>query len=141
MKNDLIITTDIIIPEHELEITASRSGGPGGQHVNKSSTKVTVRWNIMHSSALGEELRARVLNKLSSRVTSDGDLIVHSSESRSQVQNKRLALMHLAQEIREALVVPKKRKATRATKAGKEKRLHEKSQRSEIKKNRGKIIV
>lgn len=140
MKEDLVITSGIIIPEHEFEITASRSGGPGGQHVNKSSTKITVRWNIVQSTVLDQETKERLLDKLRSRVTTDGDLIVHSSESRSQVHNKKLALMHLAQEIRGALVVPKKRKKTSVSKSVKEARLHKKAQRSEIKKLRSKKI-
>ena len=63
MKNDLSIKNGIIIPEHELEITTSRAGGPGGQHVNKTSTRITVRWNVKNTNALNPEQKERVLQK------------------------------------------------------------------------------
>lgn len=141
MKNDLFIKNNIAIPEHELEITASRSGGAGGQHVNKTDTKITVRWNIKNSSALTEEQKQRVLEKLQSRITEDGDLIVHNSESRSQQQNKKNALNNLAAIIRGALHVPKKRIATKVSKALKEARLKSKAHRSSIKQMRSKKIT
>src|SRR5579863_10116537 len=103
MKNDVIITSTITIPEHEIEITASRAGGPGGQHVNKSSTRITVRWNVRNTQVLNDEQKARVLHKLQSRLTLEGDLIIHNSESRSQQHNKKLALAQLAFEVRKAL--------------------------------------
>ena len=138
MKDNLSIKNGISIPDNELEITASRSGGPGGQHVNKSDTRITVRWNIKKTVALNEKQKERVLENLQSRVTSDGDFIIHSSESRSQKQNKESALARLAKEIRKALYVPKKRMKTRVPKSAKESRLREKTQRSKIKKLRGK---
>lgn len=139
MKNDIPIKNGIIIPEHELEISSSRSGGAGGQHVNKTSTKITLRWNVKKSSALNDEQKQRILQKLSSQITADGDLIIHSSSTRSQDQNKKMALIRLAQLISKALYVPKKRMATRVSKGAKEARLEEKSHRSEIKKLRSKI--
>ena len=140
MKNDLFIKNGITIPEHELEITASRSGGAGGQHVNKTDTKITVRWNINSSSVLADEQKQRVLEKLSSRVTENGDLIVHNSESRSQAQNKKNALNNLAAIIRDALHVQKRRIATKISKALKEARLKNKARRSETKRMRSKKI-
>ncbi len=139
MKNDLPIKNGIVIPEHELDIATSRSGGPGGQHVNKTSTRITVRWNVKNSAALTDEQKERIIQKLQSRLTSEGDLIVHHSSSRSQLQNKKLALEHLAHEVRKALHVPKKRMATRISQAAKESRFRAKSHRGEIKKMRGKI--
>jgi len=139
MKNDLHIKNGITIPEHELEITASRSGGAGGQHVNKTSSKITIRWNVKNTQALTPEQKERVLQKLHSRLTADGDLIVHSSASRSQHQNKELALSQLAQEIRKALHVAKKRKPTKVSKETKEKRLYSKKQRGNIKKLRSRV--
>jgi ribosome-associated protein len=138
MKNDLPIKNGIVIPDHELEITASRSGGPGGQHVNKTSSKITIRWNVNTTQALNEFQKARVREKLSSRLTTEGDLIVHSSSSRSQQDNKRKALETLAHEVRKALYVPKKRMATRVSKGVKEARLQAKSHRSSVKKMRSK---
>lgn len=138
MKNDLPIKNSIVIPEHELEITTSRAGGPGGQHVNKTDTRITIRWNVLHTNALTDVQKSRVLVNLQSRVTSEGDLIVNNSESRSQVQNKKLALQNLADEIRKALYIPKKRKPTKVTKSAKEARLQSKMQRSTVKKGRSK---
>lgn len=140
MKNDLFIKNGITIPDHELEITTSRAGGPGGQHVNKTDTRITVRWNINNTQTLTDEQKTRVLEKLHNRVTSEGDLIVHNSASRSQAQNKKNALSILAQEIRDALYIPKKRIATKIPKALKEARLKTKSHRSSIKKMRSKRI-
>jgi ribosome-associated protein len=131
---------NIIIPEHELEITASRSGGAGGQHVNKTDTRITVRWNIKNSSVLTDEQKERILEKLQSRITQDGDLIVHNSESRSQQQNKKNALNNVTALIRNALDVPKKRIATKVSKALKEARLKSKAHRGAIKQMRSKKI-
>jgi len=140
MKNDLFIKNGITIPEHELEITTSRSGGAGGQHVNKTDTRITIRWNVKSTTALTDEQKQRVLEKLQSRITEDGDLIVHNSESRSQQQNKKNALSNLAAIVRNALHVPKKRIATKISKALKEARLKSKAHRSAIKQMRGKKI-
>jgi len=140
MKTDLPIKNGIVIPEYELEITASRASGPGGQHINKTDSRITVRWNVMHSVALNEDQRARALFNLQSRLTVDGDLIVHNSESRSQIQNKKLALQNLADEIRRALYIPKKRKPTQVTKSAKESQLRTKMQRSTVKKGRSEKI-
>lgn len=136
MKNDLPIKNGIVIPGYEIEVTASRAGGPGGQHVNKSDTRITVRWNVRETGALNEKQKERVLKNLQARLTSGGDLIIHHSSSRSQQQNKKNALMRLAREVRKALYVPKKRMKTRVPKAVKESRLRAKKHRGEIKKMR-----
>ncbi len=136
MKNDIHVKNGITIPEHELEITTSRSGGAGGQHVNKTSTRISVRWNVKNSSALNDEQKMRVIEKLQSQLTTEGDLIVHNSSTRSQLQNKQLALHQLAQTVRKALYVAKKRVATKMPHAVKEAQLQEKKRRSVIKKMR-----
>jgi len=136
--NDIPIKNSITIPSHELEITTSRSGGPGGQNVNKTETRITIRWNVKETSVFPEALKERILKNLSSRLTIDGDLIIHNSESRSQLQNKTNALENLAKIVRKALLIPKKRMKTRIPKKAKEKRLQDKKQRGNIKKGRQK---
>jgi ribosome-associated protein len=138
--DNLIIKNGIEIPAHELEITASRSGGPGGQHVNKTSSRITVRWNVKNTLALNQAQKEHVMERLQSEITSEGDILVSNSTSRSQTQNKQLALDNLAQKIRQALYVPKKRMKVKVSKSAKEARLHEKKKRSSIKAMRSKRI-
>ncbi|MDR3647151.1 MAG: alternative ribosome rescue aminoacyl-tRNA hydrolase ArfB [Candidatus Babeliales bacterium] len=138
MRNDVHIQNGINIPGHELIITASRSSGPGGQKVNKSSTKVTVRWNVKNTSALNDEQKSRVISNLQSQLTIDGDLIINSEVSRSQYQNREMALQHLAEKVQQALFIPKKRKPTKISRSVKESRLQTKKLRSSIKKMRSK---
>jgi len=140
MKHDLFIQHNLVIPEHELEFLTSRAGGAGGQHVNKTDTRITVRWNVLTSSVLTEEQRQRLLEKLSTKISQEGYLIVHNSATRSQQHNKKNALTILAQEIRAALHVAKKRIATKVPKALKEARLRKKAKRSVVKKMRSKRI-
>lgn len=138
MKYNLPVHNGITVPENELEITTSRSGGAGGQHVNKTNSRITVRWNIATTTALTDEQKQRVLEKLRHRLTENNELIIHHSSSRSQQQNKLLALKQLAHELQRALHVPKKRTKTRISAATKEARLHKKSERSALKKLRSK---
>lgn len=138
IMDDIPIKDGIVIPSHELEITASRSGGAGGQHVNKTSSRITVRWNVHNTHIFTDEQKQHVLRNLQAELTQDGDLIIHNSESRSQQHNKKAALAQLAHKIRKALHVPKKRMASHIPRAIKEARLHAKKQRSSLKKMRGK---
>ncbi len=139
MKNDVVVKNGVVIPGHEIEITASGAGGPGGQHVNKAATKITVRWNVNNTKALTDIQKERVLKNLESRLTADGDLVISNSSTRSQVQNKKKALEILAKTVKKALYVPKRRMKTRIPKEKKEARLQEKKRRAEVKKMRGKI--
>jgi len=136
MKHDVVLKNGIIIPEHELEFSTSRSGGAGGQHVNKTDSRITVRWNVTNSPVLSDEQKLRISQNLSSRITHEGDIIVHNSESRSQHHNKEAAISNLAQLINKALHVPKKRMKTKISKGAKEDRLHQKGKRSDVKKLR-----
>jgi len=136
MSSDLFITHLISIPFCELEITTSRSGGPGGQHVNKTDSRVTIRWNIQKTSALNEEQKTRVASKLQSQITSEGDFAVHCNVHRSQLQNKTEALKRLAKEIHKALAVAKKRMKTKIPRAAKQARVDSKKRHGLIKKMR-----
>lgn len=138
MKHDLPIKNGITISAHELIITASRAGGPGGQHVNKANTRITVYWNIKTTTALTEEQKERVLHKLQARLTTEGELIISSGSSRSQEHNKKLALDRLAYEVRKALHVPKKRMKTKIPVHVDQVRLEQKSRRGTLKKIRSK---
>ena len=134
---NIIITSSQLIPE--LEFSTSRSSGPGGQNVNKVSTKVIIRWNLLHSSLITDEQKMVLLNKLSSQLTREGELIINSQESRSQLQNKELALEKLDTLLRKALTKPKARKATRPTKSSKVKRVDNKKRHAEKKQWRKKL--
>jgi ribosome-associated protein len=140
IQDGLSVKNGIVIPFHEFEITTSRAGGPGGQHVNKSDTRITVRWNVHKTVVLSEEQKARVLQNLQSRLTTDGDLIINCATSRSQQQNKEAAFIILAQVIRKALFVPKKRVATKVSRSSKESRLQSKARRGAIKKMRSQKV-
>jgi ribosome-associated protein len=138
MIDGVVINEWLTVPEHEIEISTSRGSGPGGQHVNKTDTRVTIRWNVKNSSVLSQEQKDRIVQNLHARLTNDGDLILHSGASRSQQQNKENAFIILAQVIKKALYVPKKRMATRVSKAVKASRMEHKKHRSFVKKTRSK---
>jgi len=126
----------VTIPREELEVRATRSGGPGGQHVNRSATRVEIQWRPATSRSLGDADRARVMERLASRLDSDGFVRVVASDSRSQRQNREAAEDRLAALIRAALVIPKRRVPTRTPRVAKERRLTEKKRRSEQKRSR-----
>jgi ribosome-associated protein len=132
----LIVAPGVQIPLAELQITAISGGGPGGQHVNKSATRIAVQWNARTSRALRDEQRERVLDKLASRLDSDGALRIVAGEFRSQQQNRRAALERLQQLISRALVIPRTRRATKPTRGSVLDRLSDKKQRSATKQQR-----
>ena len=132
----LNVTPELAIPRNELEYRATRSSGPGGQHVNTSSTRIELLWDLTGSQAISDEQRARLRTKLVSRLDSDGRVRVVASGRRSQRQNRRDADERLAALIKYALHVPKKRRPTKPTRAAKEKRLADKKRRAEIKRER-----
>jgi ribosome-associated protein len=130
------ITRDISIPDAEVEMRASRSGGPGGQSVNTSDSKVELRWDVAGTSALSEAQRARVLERLGHRITDDGVLLLRSSEHKSQHRNREAAIARLRSLVAEAVEPPKRRRPTRRSKGANERRIRSKKQRGEIKRLR-----
>lgn len=132
----LVVNGRLRIPASELTIRATRAGGPGGQHVNTSSTRVEVQWNLRQSPSLSDEQRSRLETRLASRLDTSGALRVVAADTRSQTQNRQLALGRLATLIREGLVVPKLRRATKPSRAKREARLEDKKRRSHVKRDR-----
>ena len=135
-RTDLYVSASLTIPRHELAVRASRAGGAGGQHVNTSSTRVELEWNVTRSRALSDAQRERLTQALRSRLTADGTLRVVASERRSQAQNRDAAEERLATVVRRGLVVPKRRRPTKPTRASVERRLEDKRRRGERKRRR-----
>jgi len=121
------------IPEHELDFAVSRSGGPGGQNVNKVSTRVTLRFNVDSSESLNSDQRRRIHSRLATRINKEGILQVTSQRTRSQELNRADVLERFAELLREALHKELPRIPTRASRAAKIKRVEEKKKRTEIK--------
>lgn len=132
------ITPSIVLADDEIQIRAVRASGPGGQHVNKVSTAIELRFDVRLSSALPEPVRARLYRLSGSRLTLDGVLVLVAQEHRSQELNRQAALARLVDLVREAArPPPPPRKKTRPTYASKLKRLEGKSKRSSVKAMRG----
>lgn len=130
------VTPTVVIPRSELVVRATRSGGPGGQHVNTSSTRIEITWDVTRTRALTEEDRARVVERLGARVSEEGAVRVVASDSRSQRQNRERAEARLSDLIRRALAVPKARKRTRVPRGAVEARLQGKRHHQERKRQR-----
>ena len=96
IDKDLFIKENFFIPLHEIQFATSKSGGPGGQHVNKTESKITVRWNVPSSKIITDFQKELLYKNLGSELTTEGDIIVHASTSRSQLQNKKAALIQLS---------------------------------------------
>jgi ribosome-associated protein len=135
-ENLLAVNDSLSIPRSELDIRVSRASGAGGQHVNKTSSRVEIFWNIPGSRALSDEQRTRLLDKLSSRLTTEGSIRVVASDMRSQSRNRDLAEERLAEIVRRALLIPRKRRPTKPTRAAKEARLQTKKRHSNKKRER-----
>jgi ribosome-associated protein len=133
MMDDLRVDDGLVIPGDELEVRASRSGGPGGQHVNTTASRVELRWDVRGSRALDDAQRTRLIERLSSRLTVDGVLVLHASEHRSQHRNREAALERLRTIVADALVVQAERRATRPSRSARRRRLDDKRARGTTK--------
>ncbi len=133
----LLITPDIVIPDEELEWKFIRSSGPGGQNVNKVASAAQLRFLLPQNTSLTVTVRNRLRRLAGQKLIDDGSILLKSSASRSQDQNRRAALDRLETMIRAALVEPKIRKKTRPTKAAKERRIESKKRRGATKQQRG----
>jgi len=134
----IAIMAGVEIPETELEFIASRSGGPGGQNVNKVSSRITLRFDLERTTALTAEQRQRVRQKLSSRISNEGVLQISSQRTRSQDLNREDAVARFAELLRGALHEDKARVKTKATRSSREERLKEKRIRTSVKQARAK---
>ena len=133
---DIVVSPRLTIPAGELALAFARSGGPGGQNVNKVSSKVELRWNPTTSAALSPDDRTWLLSRLGNRLTTDGTLIVTSTATRDQIKNRDDAFGKLTLIVRSALERPKTRRPTKPTRASKRRRVEDKRHRSEIKRHR-----
>jgi ribosome-associated protein len=125
--------------EHELEEKFVTAGGPGGQNVNKVATAVQLRFNPGASFAFTDEEKSRIRRALASRTNAEGEIVLFVQTHRSQARNREEARARLVEMLEKALRRPKKRVATRPTRASRERRLQSKSRRSDIKRSRGKV--
>jgi ribosome-associated protein len=135
----LRVTDTVSVPRSELDYRASRSGGPGGQHVNTSSTRIELIWDVAGTPSLTEAQRARVQEKLANRINAEGHLLLAESGSRSQLQNREVVTARFVELLADALHVPRPRRKTRPPKAERERRLQAKKRRSEVKRLRGPV--
>lgn len=136
MNRDLVISPTLIVPAAELEWVAVRSSGPGGQNVNKVSTKVELRFDLEGSVVLPESVRARLRAIARTRLDAEGKIVIASQLTRSQERNLEDAREKLAELIRQALTPPKKRRPTKPTRGAKERRLKAKRELSDKKRSR-----
>ena len=130
------VSESLTIPDSELDAKATRSSGAGGQHVNKTSSRIELTWNIRDSRVLTDEQRSMLMERLASRISTDGAIRIVASEMRSQKQNRERAEIRLAETITRALTPRKKRKPTRRPRSADEARLASKKLQSKKKRDR-----
>lgn len=132
----LRVNSRLVIPADELRVSFARSGGPGGQNVNKVESKVVLRFDVAGSPSLGETRRKRLLSKLAPRLTEGGELVIHASRHRRRARNLEDARERLAGILREGLQVARPRRPTRPTRASRRRRVEDKRRRGDRKRER-----
>jgi ribosome-associated protein len=133
---DLQITPTIVIPDAELRLSFARSSGPGGQNVNKVSSKAVMHFDVLTSPSLPPDVRERFVNTFKSRITTSGEIVIHSEEFRDQPKNIQSCHDKLKEMVLAVLRPPKKRHKTKPTRGSKVRRLKEKKARSQVKEGR-----
>ena len=134
----LRITSGLVLTEKELQITTARSSGPGGQNVNKVNSKVRLRWHVEKSQSLTDYQKSRIQEKLSNRITKEGELLISSEKTRDQTKNKEDTIERFRLLLHGVFTRPKVRKKTRVPRSINEKRLKNKKEHSQKKSNRQK---
>ncbi len=135
----LVVNHRIAVPLKEFNFTYSRSSGPGGQNVNKVNTKVTLHWSVSSSSSVPEDVRERFVEKFRRRINNKGQLVVVSQRFRDQGRNVGDCLAKLREMLSSVAIAPKARKATRPSRASRERRLQAKQRTSDKKRGRGRV--
>jgi len=132
----LVVNATIAIPDDEFQWSYARAGGPGGQNVNKVSSKAVLRWNVAGTPSLPVHVKSRLISLNQKRMTATGDLLITGQRFRDQERNRQDCLEKLAELIRDAATLPKTRRATKPTKCSHRRRLADKKRRSVIKSGR-----
>jgi ribosome-associated protein len=132
----LPVSRSIVLPESELVVRFLRADGPGGQHVNRTESAVELRFDVLHSPSLPDDVRARLLARQDRRLTDDGVLVIQARRFRDQGRNREDARERLVEIVRGALTAPKKRVATKPTRASQQRRLEGKQLRAKLKQTR-----